>query len=357
MKIGKRTTVAKELTRQERNRRNNIKRLSISAVVALVLFIALTIIQSSILNQEDKASVYQVKSDIESGTKITEDNFDSYFDLKEVQVSLIPSDYITNKEDIIGQFVNRSYQAKDIITKEGLTDTERLYLESVPNPTEISFSASSLVSSVAGTIREGDYVNIYGITTDKENNILAASKKYTFKHVYIFKAFDGSGNRNVTVSNDDTINSSANTTSMYTVVLAEDDVELFNEMIMNCSIRMAKIKYDVETNYADFIEAQNQSAATVTVTDANDSSSYNYSGSNSSSQSYNMDTYTIEPYSEEAVEDEESSEATNEVNEDAGEESSQSAESSESSDNTSEQTADDTSAVSLDELTQSTVTE
>ena len=46
MKIGKKTAVTKEITRQERNRRNNLKRLSISFIVAFILFIALVIIQS-----------------------------------------------------------------------------------------------------------------------------------------------------------------------------------------------------------------------------------------------------------------------------------------------------------------------
>jgi hypothetical protein len=340
MKIGKRTSVAKEITRQERNRRNNIKRLTISALVALILFISLTIIQSSILNQETKVSVYQVIADIDSGTKITEDNLNQYLALKAVQVSLIPENYITDSSEIIGQFVNRAYKARDIITTDGLIDTERLYIDSVSNPTEISFTASSLESSVAGTIREGDYVNIYGIMTDDENNLLAASKKYTFKHVYIFKAFDGSGNRNVTASNDDTINSSANTTSMYTVVLAEDDVELFNEMILNCNIRMAKIKYDVDTDYSDFVAEQNKSAARPTVEDgsvtANSSSAY-YTGNNSynTNSSYNMNTYTIESYyTEESSSTTESSEEESSSSE---EESSSSEESSEEESSSNEE--------------------
>jgi hypothetical protein len=176
--------------------------------------------------------------------------------------------------------------------------------------------------------------------TDDENNLLAASKKYTFKHVYIFKAFDGSGNRNVTASNDDTINSSANTTSMYTVVLAEDDVELFNEMILNCNIRMAKIKYDVDTDYSDFVAEQNKSAARPTVEDgsvtANSSSAY-YTGNNSynTNSSYNMNTYTIESYyTEESSSTTESSEEESSSSE---EESSSSEESSEEESSSNEE--------------------
>jgi hypothetical protein len=361
MKLGKRTAVAKEITRQERNRRNNIKRLTISALVALILFICLTIIQSSILNQESKQSVYQVIADIESGTKITEDNFGQYFAVKEVQASLIPDEYITDKSSIVGKFVNRSYKAKDIVTEDGLTDTERLYLESITNPTEISFTASSLDSSVAGTVREGDYVNIYGITEDSEESIYVASKKYTFKHVYIFKAFDGSGNRNVTASNDDTLNTSSTTTSMYTVVLAEDDVELFNEMLLNCSIRMAKIKYDTDTDYRDFISKTNETAGKSSV---NTTNSYNSNGYNNYNYSYNMDyTYSVDDTNSNSVEYSSVTDDTN-SNEQSSEQSSEITSSS-SDENTSEENnasesevnSEDSNSQSDSELESSEVTE
>lgn len=257
MKIGSKTKVTREVTRQERNRRNNMKRITISAIVAFILFIALTIIQSSILNQETKIKVYQVKKDIFDGTKITEDNFGEYFSIKDVQVSLIPDGYITDSSLIIDKFINRNYKAKDIITVDGLNDSESLYSSGIKHPVKLSFSVKSLSDSVSGTIREGDYINIYGMRNGYNaagEVIIATNTSYTFKHIYIEKAYDGSG-----VAIDSTDKESE--ALMFTVIIEEDDVNLFNEMVANCTLKLVKLMYDTDQNYKAFIgtDAENQS--------------------------------------------------------------------------------------------------
>lgn len=264
MKISKKTAVTKEITRAEQNRRNNLRRISVSAVVAFILFIALTVIQSSILNQEKKDNVYQVIANIESGTKITEENFDYFFRLKNVQISLIPEGYITSKEQVVNKFINRKYKVNDIVTSDGITDTEGLYKENIKNPVEVSFDVSGLSTAVAGTIREGDYINIYGLTrksnegdtwTSSSTANLIVDKSYVFNHVYVEKAFNGSGNR---VQSNEI--SDKNTVTMIVLILSEDDVEHFTEMISNCSIRIAKLMYDTDKNYVDYINTTNKKA-------------------------------------------------------------------------------------------------
>ena len=126
MKIGKKTAVTREVTRQERNRKNNLKRLTISLIAAFIVFICLVVIQSSILNQEEKQQVYQVCKDMDAGTKITDANIDTYLKLVDVQVSLIPENYMVDSAELLGKFTNKSYKANDIITSDGITDTEKL---------------------------------------------------------------------------------------------------------------------------------------------------------------------------------------------------------------------------------------
>lgn len=248
MKIGSKTKVTREVTRQERNRRNNMKRITISALVAFILFVALTIIQSSILNQETKVSVYQVKKDIHEGTKITEENFDSYLATKDVQASLIPDGYITDKTLVIGKFINRNYKAKDVITVDGLNDSETAYNSGIKNPVKLSFSVSSLSDSVSGTLREGDYINIYGMRNAHNaagEVIIATNAIYTFKHIYIEKAYNSSG---------DIIDSADRESEalMFTIIIEEGDVDLFNEMLANCTLKLVKIMYETDQDYKAF---------------------------------------------------------------------------------------------------------
>lgn len=260
MRIGKKTAVTKEITRAERNKRNNLRRIAVAAFVALVVFVAITVIQSSILNQEERVEAYQVIKNIDSGTKITKSNIDKYFALKDVQVSLIPDGYLTDKKQLLDKFVNRNYRARDIITDDGVSDTEGLYKSNITNPVEISFDASGLDAAVAGTIREGDYINIYGLKTQQSNN--GATKKmeidssYTFQHVYVEAAMDASGNKIETGAKSD---DKSQTATMFTLVLSEKDCGLFAEMIANCgdNIRLGKLQYNTSQDYQVFLQRGN----------------------------------------------------------------------------------------------------
>lgn len=267
MKIGKKTAVTKERTRLEKNRSNNIKRLTISLLAAVVLFLCLMVIQSSILNQEEKREVLQVIKDIPAGTKITEANIDEYLGSKEVQISLIPENFITDEAVVLGKFVSKTYKQRDVITEDALLDTERLYRDSIDNPIEISMSAGSLELAVAGTLREGDYVNIYGLR--RSDDIYKVDKYYTFKHVYITKVFDSNGHRVTTSDALYELTGDSLSTTLISVIIDEKDAELFNEMLRNCDIRMAKLLYNTTEDYQKFITNANTSAAKSSVSTGN----------------------------------------------------------------------------------------
>lgn len=250
MKIGSKTKVTREMTRQERNRRNNMKRITISALVAFIMFITLTVIQSSILNQEQKIAVYQFNADTPEGTKITEDNIDSCLTLANVQASLIPDGYITDRSQLIGKFTNRDYQKRDVLTIFGLVNSGDTYSSNIEHPVKVSFSTEDLSSTVSGTIREGNYVNIYGMKEVKnaENNetITRANEMYTFKHIYIDRAYTQDGKEITDVASEDEA-------TMFTVIIDEEDVELFNEMIANCRLKVVKLMYTTKDDYKAYI--------------------------------------------------------------------------------------------------------
>ena len=225
----------------------------------------LVIIQRSILNQEVTQPVYQVIKNIETGTKITDSNLTEYLKLKEVQVSLIPEGYITSKDEIINKFSNKNYLVNDIITTDGLTDTEKLYKDNIENPVEVSFSVSGLAAAVAGEVREGDYINIYAIKDEEiiddngeTERVLKASTLYTFKHVYVEKTYDGQG-----VRIESGAESEDATSTMFTIILDEKDMELFTETLSNCEIKIVRLMYEPESDYQAYITSMNKSAGTV----------------------------------------------------------------------------------------------
>jgi hypothetical protein len=274
MKIGKKSKVYREISKQDKNRKNSLRLIIISVLVALVLFISLTIIQGSILNQEEKKKVFQVIKDIDEKTKITEDNIDEYFMTVTTPVSLIPDNYITNKRDLIGKFTGIDYVKMSIVSKEGIVDKEGSYEDGIDKPIEVAFNIKDLSLGVAGTIREGDYINIYGLMKEKQvsgDGTYSAvteykvNKYYTFKHVYVSKAFDGSGNIIDSLEIQDT-----NAVTMMILVISEDDAEMFNEMLANCDIRVTKLIYDTKTDYKALIsEEEKETTEDGTATNVN----------------------------------------------------------------------------------------
>lgn len=344
MRIGRKTGVTKEMTRQEKNRKNNIKRLIVSAIVAFILFICLIVIEKSVINQEKKEMVYQVVSDISTGTKVTETNFDSFFKLKEVQVSLIPQNYITDKEAILNKFVNKEYKAKDIITTDGITDTEKMYKDSIENPVEVSFSGASLDVVVSGIIKEGDYINMYGLRTpDVEGNMLTMAtnnlkltdSKYTFMHVYVTKVFNSSGEQI-----ESTAEASADedkSTLMFNVIIREQDVEVFNEMTCNCTMKVAKVLYDTDKDYTEFVNSTNETAAESTVS--------------------NDEAYVLEPESTEVQIEEPIAYVPEEDTENIEESLEENADDEGNGEGTEEVVEDTESVESADEITETSATE
>lgn len=261
MKLGNKNIVKKELTRKEVSRRNMLKRLGISAAVAVILFVALLVVQSSILNQEAKVTCYQVKQELPSGTKLTEENLGTYLTLTNIPESLVPANYAYQPEELIGKFVNRNYTVKDIVTTDGVTDTSYIYKQNIKNPVEIAFSASSISSVVGGTIREGDYVNFIGLTPkmvkadgEKETQKFLEDYTYVFKHVYIDRAYGGEGQN---LANIDAPTGDEQAT-MFIVVLEEEDQDAFVEMLSNSDIYLTKLIYDTDQDYQDFIKKANK---------------------------------------------------------------------------------------------------
>ena len=303
MKIGSKTTKTKlshELTRQEQNRRNNIKRLTVSAIVAIILFVALTIIQSSILNQEETVRVYKVVKDISEGTKITKDNIKEYFEIVDTKASFIPEGYITDASLLVDKFVNRNYKTKDVVTTDGLSDLAKLNISNITHPVQVSFSLADLQSSVSGAIREGDYVNIYGMRNGFNANgevVVVTNDTYTFKHVYIERAYDSSGKE---IDSADQESEAA----LFTVTIEEGDVALFNEMLTNCSIRVAKIMYETDKDYKAFINkgtTSNNNTTTPVVNgqttdnNSNTTSNSNNTTTSNSTTTDNSNNTTVDP--------------------------------------------------------------
>lgn len=264
MKLGQKKqskAVPKELTKVQKEKRTKTRLIIISAVVSFILLIAIYLIEDAIVNKEITGDVYQAVKSIEANTKITEDNFSDYFRLKSAPVSVIPDSSVTDKEFMIDKYTAYEIEANAFVTEGAFVDKVSTYLKSIEKPVELSVNISTLGDIVSGTLREGDFINIYGLRkqeTDSgsvsyfssSDSLYAVQDRYTFEHIMITKAFNGSGS--VIQSNG------SESVTMFNITIEEDDAEKFAEMLANCDITVARATYVTDDTYVGYIAPDSQ---------------------------------------------------------------------------------------------------
>jgi len=241
MKAAKSSTkVTKEISQKQKNRATTIRLILVSLILAIIVFVALLVIQSNILDKKETAYVAVVLQDITSGTKLTEENIDEYVGIQEQIIDYLPENYVTDKSLLIDKFIDKDYKAKDIITIDKVTDSAYA-IDEINKPIEVAFSASSLENAVSGILREGDRVNVYSIQTYNIYDYTTGNQTSTesvllMKHAYITKAFTAGGEE---ISTADRVTNA----TMYNIVISEDVEQAFNEAVNQGTLRLSKVLY------------------------------------------------------------------------------------------------------------------
>ncbi len=197
-------------------------------VSAIVIFIALLYVESSILHPNGTGTVLLVKESIGENTVITNENIDTYVKEKEnVDGELLLEEGISNKKDLVNKIANREIKKGEIISNDKFTNKDDI-LSTIENPIEISIKANDISQLVGGILREGDLVNVSVIdTTTKENDSVLIN-------AYVDKTF----------STDGTIIKRGDSTPAISMNLIIDSKyeSKVNSALANGSVRISKIK-------------------------------------------------------------------------------------------------------------------
>lgn len=129
----------------------------ISAILALIVFVILTLVQNSLINCEEEINVLIAIKDIEKETKLNNSYFKEVFIpvslAKELGVLTRLDNELYNRTNIYkGQFVSNSLVA----TKEELK-----IIEVEENKEKISLELTDEASMLSYQIKKGDKVNLY----------------------------------------------------------------------------------------------------------------------------------------------------------------------------------------------------
>lgn len=164
--------------------------------------------------------VATVRKDIAKGTKITEENLKEFFELREVNKSMLPEHTMADLNQLKGQILCVPLQKNEIVTEKDMNNLARLKV-SMLDPIELTFTATSVSDSVGGIIRSGDVINV-GITYQTDEG--QARYRTAGENIYVIAAMDDSGK---SVPPQD----SKTACTMFRVIMEQQDAEKFLETL------------------------------------------------------------------------------------------------------------------------------
>lgn len=143
-----------------KKKRAVILTVSIGLVLAIMLFVFLTQLEKEILSDYETMQVVRSVREIPAGTLIVESNVNHYFSVEDINAKIVTPETVCTLSALYGAYVTRDISAGEVIYSKVLC-AEDMQTEGYKQPVEISLRIEDVANGVAGTIRKGDFINIY----------------------------------------------------------------------------------------------------------------------------------------------------------------------------------------------------
>lgn len=199
----------------------------VSVGLALLVFCVLLFVQKRMKEEPVYEPVLCAKESIDARVVITEENASKYIEMKKVPVSFIPEQSIKMLSDLYGEVFLTSV-AKGSILTEGMSEKFNKDYEDYDCLTWISVPVKELYEGVAGTVRKGDYIDIY--TLWKEDDKMYS--QLLLEHVRVQETFSAQGAS--IQGNEDGL------CQLIVVPIEKGQVATFYEMLAKGNVRIAK---------------------------------------------------------------------------------------------------------------------
>lgn len=194
-------------------------------VASVAVFTAMLQIEKNILTQYERGVIYTALKEIPEGQMITEENWEQYFQEKQLDKSCIPPTALSTPDQITGLVAAFPIEQGVLLT-QGMFHRLDDILEQMEKPVVAGFKAEDISQVAGGVLRAGDRVNVYAVRG--EGTVLV------WEDVFIQQVFDASGS---TISNTD----STTAALRLNIYLDRSEVVKFYSELSNGSLRVVKI--------------------------------------------------------------------------------------------------------------------
>lgn len=192
---------------------------------ASIFWVMLKIEQNTLAGYE-KGVIYTACAKIPKGQLITEENYENYFKIKELDKSAIPESALTNPEQAANLTAVFDID-KGLLLTEGMFEKAEEIQGEMEQPVIAGVKADDLHQIAGGILRRGDRIHIYSVRETGETVCV-------WKNAFVEQAFDSAGN---TIKSGDT-STAAQRVNIY---LEEGRVEDFYAELSAGSLRAVKV--------------------------------------------------------------------------------------------------------------------
>ncbi|WP_294359930.1 hypothetical protein [uncultured Clostridium sp.] len=211
-------------------KKNSIRTISMILVFAVICFICLLMVARRASGNYDVVNLIVANQELPLNTEITEENVNKYFSEVTVNAELSSKDSIKDMKILVGKFTSEPIYKKELVHTASFSSKKEI-LEEYDDPYEGSIKVEEFSDAVSGTIRAGDYVNIYVI--DELSN---ESKKVNKENaIYISNVFDSNGAR-IEPGDEESVAVSFN------FYIEKSESQEFYENVTNKKIILTKVK-------------------------------------------------------------------------------------------------------------------
>lgn len=207
--------------------KGSFKKIVFGFILAFGMFYVLLQLEKQTLNEEERVTAIKVISDIKSGTMLSEDMLSNYFQEVKVNKELTTESTISDISLLKDMYVTQNVYVNELMNLNDVLPKNEV-IEIKDDMVEIGIDVEKLSQSVGGTLREGDFVDIYVV----DNNTYVS--QLVLRNVYISKAF----------ASDGTIIPKGNNTSStmtFNIYISSEDANRLNEKCAMGTIRLSKI--------------------------------------------------------------------------------------------------------------------
>lgn len=224
---GKMEAAKKSGTKTKQKKKDSLsvfKTLLLPLLFACIVVSAISFVtEQKVTQKEEMATVVSMKADLDKNTFVKEEEYKKYFAVVQVDKEIIPQNAYPTLKSLPkeGFYLKDAMKKSQMVLKEDLVENNVRLEKYQDGYVLTSFDTPAFASSVNGSLRRGDLVDVYALDEATRAYVLMASD------VYIEDVYDTSGNK---------ISDETSVATSFTVRVTAEEVPQINAAVSSGDI-------------------------------------------------------------------------------------------------------------------------